>query len=282
LLKPEEYQAGKDLQMYPILAGAVVVIYNIEPAKEYPDGFNVPALVLDRQPLVDIYNGTIQQWNDPRLFALNPMLADYLPAKAITVVHRSDASGTTELFTKSLASFNSDWTAGSAASVEWPVDQAGNGLGAKGNQGVAEAVTNTTNSLGYVELSYAVSNTLIYADMINRAGNRVSANAESLAAAVNEFRTDAFDDRLTATIVDGSGEGSWPISGFTYLILHTSSMKDCVKAKKLLEYIDWTLTNPAAGRRAARLGYAVPPAAIRDEIIAKLGEVTCNGQQVIQ
>ena len=84
LLKAEEYEAGKDLQMYPILAGAVVIIYNFKPARDYPADFNVPALVLDRQTLVDIFNGTVNQWNDPKIIALNPQLAGYLPEAAIT------------------------------------------------------------------------------------------------------------------------------------------------------------------------------------------------------
>ena len=210
LLKPEEYAAGKDLQMYPILAGAVVIIYNFKPAQAYPADFNVPALVLDRQTLVDIFNGTVNRWNDPKIIALNPQLASYLPEAVITVVHRSDASGTTELFTRSLTSFSPDWTAGGATSVEWPVASAGNGVGGNGNQGVVAAVVNTLNSLGYVELSHALSNSLTYADMINKAGKKVTANAESLASAINDFGTAAFNEELTATIVDGDGEGSWP------------------------------------------------------------------------
>ena len=282
LLNPEEYEAGKDLQMYPMLAGAVVIIYNIKPSKDYPPDFNVPALVLDRQTLVDIYNGTVNRWNDPKIIALNDQLADYLPDAAITVVYRSDASGTTELFTTSLASFSPTWTSGSATAVEWPVESFGNGAAARGNQGVAEAVINTLNSLGYVELSYAISNNLAFADMINKAGNKVTANAEGLASAVNDFGTAAFNDKLTATIVDGDGDGSWPISGYTYLILHQISMTDCIKASKLLEYIQWTLTDASASARAAKRGYAVLPDAVRNQVLAKLGEVTCNGQPVMK
>ena len=282
LLNAEEYEAGKDLQMYPILAGAVVVIYNIKPSKNYPSDYKVPTLVLDRQTLVEIYNGTINRWNDPKIIVLNDQLADYLPDAAITVVHRSDASGTTELFTRSLASFSPTWIAGSAAAVQWPVEEADNGAGAKGNQGMADAIINTANSLGYVELSYAVSNNLAYADMINKAGHKVTANAESLASAINDFGTAAFSDKLTATIVDGAGKGSWPISGYTYLILHQTSMTDCVKARKLLEYFHWTLTNTSASHRAAKRGYAVLPDAVRNRVFAKFGEVTCKGQPVMK
>ena len=281
LLKDEEYQAGGDLQMYPMLAGAVVPTYNIAWAKEFPEGTSAPVLVLDRQTLVDIYNGTVNTWNDPAIVALNPDLADYLPADTITAVHRSDGSGTTEIFTKALSAFSADWTAGGASSIEWPVDKAGNGVGGKGNQGVAAAVQNTPNSLGYVELSYAVANNLPFADMINKSGSRVTASADSLASAMADF-ADAFDERLNATIVDAPGAGSWPIVGYTYLILHTTSMEDCIKAGKLLDYIHWTLTDSGAAERAASLGYAVLPGPVQEKVLAKLGEVTCNGQPVMK
>jgi phosphate transport system substrate-binding protein len=278
LLKQEEYDAGKDLQMYPMVASAVVPIYNIAWAKEVPADVKLPKLVLDRQTLVDIYNGKINKWNDPAIVALNPDLKDYLPDAGITAVHRSDGSGTTEIFTKALSSFSPDWTAGGASSVEWPVDKAGNGVGGKGNQGVSAAVINTPNSIGYTEISFATSNNLPFADVVNKAGSKVTANAESIASAMTSFGSKAFDDKLTATIVDGEGAGDWPIVGYTYLILHTSSMQDCTKAQKLLDYIHWTLTDKSAADRAAKLGYAVLPGEVRDTVLAKLGEVTCNGQ----
>ena len=280
LLKQEEYDAGKDLQMYPMVASAVVVIYNIA-FQNVPDGTTPATLVLDRQTLVDIYNGKVNTWNDPAIVALNPDLADYLPAATITAVHRSDGSGTIEIFTKSLSAFSADWTAGGASSVEWPVDKAGNGVGGKGNQGVSAAVINTPNSLGYVEISFAVSNKLTFADLINKAGKTVTANADSIASDMATFGPAAFDDKLTATIVDGSGDGDYPIVGYTYLILHTQSMTDCVKAEKLLDYVKWTLTDANAAKRASDLGYAVLPGAVRDAVLAKLGEVTCNGNPVM-
>lgn len=278
LLKEEEYTAGKDLQMYPMLAGAVVNIYNIQwTTQEAPKA----ALILDRETLVGIYNGTITKWNDPAIVALNPDLAAALPDAPITVVHRSDGSGTTEIFTKSLTSFSEKWTAGGAASVEWPVDKAGNGVGAKGNPGVAGSVLNSPNSIGYVELSFALSNKIAFASMVNKAGKTVAASADSLAAAINDF-AQAFDAKLTATIVDAPGEASWPMAGYTYLILHTQSMTDCTKAQKLLEYVRWTLTDAAAGKQAADLGYAVLPEAVQKVVLAKLGEVTCSGAPVLK
>ncbi len=281
LLKDEEYTSGKDLQMYPMLAGAVVVIYNFAPAKEYPADFKAPKLILDRQTLVDIYNAKVTKWNDPAIVALNPDLADYLPAETITAVHRSDGSGTTEIFTKALTAFSADWTAGGASSIEWPVDKAGNGVGGKGNAGVAASVINTPNSLGYVELSYAVSNNLAFADLINKAGQKVTANADSVASAMADFSS-AFSDKLTATIVDGEGAGSYPIVGYTYIILHTTSMTDCVKAEKLLNFLQWALTDPSAISRAGTLGYSVLPDAVREQVFAKFGEVTCNGAPVLK
>jgi phosphate transport system substrate-binding protein len=211
LLKDEEYTAGGDLQMYPMIAGAVVPIYNIEGVTS-----DNPVLVLSREVLVGIFEGSISSWNDPAIVALNPLLADKLPNATITAAHRSDGSGTTEIFTKALASFSSDWAAnvGAGSSVEWPVDKAGNGVGGKGNQGVAAAVQNTSNSVGYVELSYAVSNKIAFAQMINKAGNAVTADVASLQSAMADF-AGSFSDRLTTDIVDGSGAGSWPISGDT-------------------------------------------------------------------
>jgi len=275
LLKQEEYDAGKDLQMYPMVASAVVPIYNIA-FQNVPDGTKPATLVLDRQTLVDIFNGKVNKWNDPAIVALNPDIASYLPDAGITVSHRSDGSGTTEIFTKALTSFSADWTAGGASAIEWPV-----GVGGKGNQGVSATVINTPNSIGYVEISFATANGLSFAELINKSGSKVTANADSIASAMATFGPEAFDAKLNATIVDGAGAGDWPIVGYTYLILHTTSMTDCVKAEKLLDYIHWTLTDASAADRAGKLGYAVLPGAVRDAVLAKLGEVTCNGNPVM-
>jgi phosphate transport system substrate-binding protein len=279
LVTDDEYTAGKDLQMYPMVAGAEVMIYNIPELDPASD----PALIFDRQTLVDIYSAKISMWNDPAILALNPQVASKLPAKPITAVHRSDGSGTTEIFTRALSSFSDDWKngVGFGTSVEWPVDKAGNGIGGKGNQGVAAAVQNTPYAIGYVELNFAVANKLAFAQFVNKAGKTVSAGADNLQSAMNDF-ANTFTDKLTNIIVDGPGADSWPIAGYTYLVLHTTSMTDCVKAQKLLEYIKWTQTDPGAAKRATDLGYATLPPAVRDQVLAKLGEVTCNGQPVIK
>jgi phosphate transport system substrate-binding protein len=279
VLTGDEYRSGKDLQMYPLLAGAVVPIYNLD--YQGGTGTDLPALILDGKTLAAIYNGAITQWNDPAIAKLNPGLKDALPAARITAVHRSDGSGTTEIFTNALSAFTPDWKAGAGAAIEWPVDKAGNGLGAKGNPGVAAAVQNTPNAIGYVELSYAIANKIPFAQMVNKAGKVVTANGDSLASAMSDFAS-AFSDKLTAKIVDGGGEGTWPIAGYTYLVLHTTSMTDCAKAQKLLEYVHWTLTDPAAAKRASDLGYSVLPGDVQKTVLAKLGEVTCNGNPVMK
>jgi phosphate transport system substrate-binding protein len=283
ILSDQNYADGKDLQMYPMVASAVVPVYNI--AWNLPKvGAGTPApaapatkLILDRQTLVDIYDGKVTMWNDPEIVNLNPSLKDVLPAASIVTVHRSDGSGTTEIFTNALTSFSADWKAGAGQSVQWPIKES---LGGKGNPGVAGLVINTPNSIGYAEISFAVSNNISFAQLVNKAGKTVTANGASIASAMADF-AGAFDAHLNAKIVDGPGAGSWPITGYTYIILHTKNMADCVKAQKILEYLHWALTDPLAAQAATKLGYSVLPADVQKTVLAKLGEVTCNGQPVL-
>lgn len=286
LLKDTEYTAGKDLQMLPMLAGAVVPIYNIAFDNATANGAPVALdrLTLDRATLASIYLGKIQKWNDPAIVALNPTLEKNLPDADIFVAHRSDGSGTTEIFTRALSAFSDDWKNGPGAgsSVEWPAEKAGRpGGGGRGNAGVAALVNTTKNSIGYVELSYAKANNIPFAQLVNKAGTKVDANAESLGSAMGDF-SKTFTDKLTNVIVDGAGAKSWPISGYTYLILHMSSMTDPLKAQKLLEYVRWTQTDPGAAKRASDLGYSTLPGEVRDQVLAKLKEVTVNGQPVLK
>ncbi len=276
VLSDAETTSGKDLQLFPILAGAVVLTYNL-PELAATD----PALILDGNTLVGIYNATITKWNDPAIVALNPGLAAKLPAKQITVVHRSDGSGTTEIFTNALTAFSTTWTAGHGTTVQWPADKAGNGIGGKGSQGVAAAVQNTPDSIGYVEYSYATSNKLPFAQMINKAGKTVTATPDSVSAAMTDFAS-AFTPQLTAVIVNPPGDSSWPIAGYTYIILHMTSMTDCVKAQKLVQFVHWFLTDPGATKQATALGFVPLPAPVQQQVLAKLGQVTCNGQAVLK
>ncbi|RMF50640.1 MAG: phosphate ABC transporter substrate-binding protein PstS [Anaerolineae bacterium] len=272
LLKEEQYALMPDLQMLPILAGAVVPIYNI------PEADN---LVLDGPTMAGIFMGTITTWNDPAITALNPDIQ--LPGNPIFVAHRSDGSGTTEIFTSYLGAVSQEWvdTVGVGKAVEWPADAAGQGIGGKGNPGVAQAVQSTPYSIGYVELSYAKSNNIPFADMLNQAGNRVTANAETMQDAMAAF-ANAFDERLTTKIVNAPGEKSWPIMGYTYLVIHMKENPDCAKTKALLDYIQWSISDSAAAQKAADLGYATLPDAVRELVVAKLQQVTCgNGEKVL-
>jgi phosphate transport system substrate-binding protein len=280
-LSDQNYTDGKDLQMYPMIAGAEVLAYNIAfkpvpTAVASATAVALPKLILGRQLLVDIYNAKVTTWNDPEIVALNPGLAAYLPAAPITTVHRSDASGTTDIFTHALTAFSSDWTAGAAQSIQWPGK---NNLGGKGNAGVAGAVLNTPNSIGYVEIAYALSNSMSFAQMVNKAGKTVSANGASINSDMADFNT-IFDNnpKMIAYIPDGGGDGSWPITGYTYLILHTTSMTDCVKAQKIVDFMKWAQTDPTAQAAAVKLGYSVLPAAVSAKVLTLLGQVTCNGQ----
>ena len=272
LLKDDQYAQMPDLQMLPTLAGAVVPIFNI------PD---VDKLTLDGPTLVDIFMAKITNWSDPAIAELNPDVT--LPDQPITVAHRSDGSGTTEIFTSYLGAVSEDWTnnVGVGKAVEWPADGIGQGIGGKGNPGVAQAVQSTPYSIGYVELAFAKSNDIPMASMINVAGNEVTASAETMQDAMAAF-ADAFDERLTAKIVNAPGENSWPIMGYTYLIIHMTENSDCAKTQALLDYIEWAISDQAAAQKAEELGYATLPAAVRDLVDAKLHEVECNGQKVLQ
>ncbi len=280
-LSDQNYTDGKDLQMYPMIAGAEVLAYNIafKPVPTPAAGataVTLPKLILGRQLLVDIYNAKVTTWNDPAIVALNPGLKDYLPAAPITTVHRSDASGTTDIFTHALTAFSPDWKAGAAQSIQWPGK---NNLGGKGNAGVAGAVLNTPNSIGYVEIAYALSNSMSFAQMVNKAGKTVSANGASINADMADFGA-IFDNnpKMIAYIPDGGGDGSWPITGYTYIILHTTSMKDCVKAQKIVDFMKWAQNDATAQAAAVKLGYSVLPDAVRAKVLSTLAQVTCNGQ----
>jgi phosphate transport system substrate-binding protein len=276
LLSDDEYAANPTLQMFPMVAGAEVIIYNIA---EITQG-----LTIDGATLAGIYAGDITRWNDPALVALNPDLP--LPDQAINAVHRSDGSGTTEIFTRFLSKVSEAWASGPGfgSAIEWPVDAAGTGIGGKGNAGVAAAVQNTPYSLGYVESSYAVANKINYAAMVNAAGTNLTYSAEALQSAMADYG-DGFSDKLTIdSISNGPGENSWPIAGYTYMVIYTDMAPDatygCVKAEKYLNFIHWALTDEGAAARASQLGYAALPEAVRERVFDTLAQVTCDGQPI--
>ncbi|MHB9041805.1 MAG: phosphate ABC transporter substrate-binding protein PstS, partial [Melioribacteraceae bacterium] len=209
----------------PTVMGAVVVAYNVP---------GISGLNLDGTVLADIYLGKITKWNDAAIKKLNPKLN--LPNVSIVVAHRSDGSGTSFIFTDYLSKVSKEWETkvGKGTSVNWPV-----GLGGKGNDGVAGLVKQTGGSVGYVELAYAVQNKISYANMKNKAGKFVEASFESVSAAAEGAAKNMPSD-LRVSITDPDGKNSYPISGFTWLLIY-QNMKDETKAGALVKFLKWAM-----------------------------------------
>src|SRR5512138_838141 len=215
--------------MFPTVAGAVVPTYNLKDS----DGKAITAAIkFPQTALADIFLGKITKWNDPVLQQANPDIK--LPAKDIIVVHRSDGSGTTFIFTDYLSKVSADWKSkvGNATSVQWPV-----GLGGKGNEGVYGTVMQNDGAIGYVELAYALQNKAVINEVQNQAQNYVAPSAETTQSAMQDFGSD-LGDKLALSIVNGPGANSYPIAGYTYLLLYMDQ-QDCTKAQKLAEFVKW-------------------------------------------
>ncbi|HMA35870.1 MAG TPA: phosphate ABC transporter substrate-binding protein PstS, partial [Chloroflexia bacterium] len=257
---PPAAGAPPGLVQIPAVAGAVVLAYQ---------GTGLPpGLVLDGDTAAAIFSGQIQQWNDPAIMALNPGVA--LPGTPIRIVHRADASGTTAIFTSYLAHVNSNWqgTIGSGETVAWPVGQA-----AAGSAGVVARLQQTDGALGYMGLTTAVQARLAYARLKNQAGSVVEATVESIGAAGDDLQGD-----LGASVVNSPDPESWPIVGFTYLVvdhdLHT--LPDGAHAQALVDFLSWTAQD---GQRSVEdLFYASPNAAVQTQIKAILRTLTYRGQ----
>ncbi len=226
----------------PTVMGAVVVTYNIPGISK--------GLKLKSEDVADIYLGRITRWNDPRIVADNKGVS--LPNQPIVVVHRSDGSGTTNIFTDFLSGVSAEWTkkVGKGTSVKWPI-----GLGGKGNEGVAGQVKNTKYSIGYVELAYAFENRLPFATLKNKSGHWVEPSIKSTsAAAAGAAKHMPADYRIS--LVNQPGKDAYPIAGFTWLLVY-EQQKDKVKGKKLVEFLNWEL---AKGQKmASALLYAPLP-----------------------
>ncbi len=205
-LEPAELkEAG--LVQFPMIMGGVVPVVNVE-------GIKSGQIKLDGNTLADIFRGEISSWNDDRIAKLNPGVQ--LPDTAIAVVHRSDGSGTTFLFTNYLAKANADWKqqVGSDASVQWPV-----GIGAKGNEGVANNVQRTEGAIGYVEYAYALQNKLPYALMVNKAGKAVEPTSGAFQAAAAHADW-ANAEGFYVILTDQPGDDSWPITGASFILMY--------------------------------------------------------------
>ncbi len=233
---------GKLLHI-PTVMGAVVVTYNLPGIGK--------GLKLSSEALAQIYEGKITSWNDAKIAKDNAGVQ--LPNKPIIVVHRSDGSGTTSIFTDYLASVSPEWakSVGKGASVKWPV-----GLGGKGNEGVAGQIKTTPATIGYVELAYAFENKLPYAFLKNSAGNFVEPSiASTSAAAAGAAKSMPADYRIS--LVNQPGKGAYPIVGFTWLLVY-QDQKDKAKGKKLVEFLNWELRQ--GQKMADKLLYAPLPA----------------------
>ena len=235
---------GKVLHL-PTVLGAVVVTWNLP---------SVTSLTLDGPAVADIFLGKITKWNDPRLAALNPGVT--LPNRDLIVVHRSDGSGTSFIFTDYLAKVSPSWksSVGTGKSVDWPV-----GLGGKGNEGVTQQVKQVEGSIGYVELIFAMQNSLPVAAVRNANGDAVMPSLESVSAAA-AGTTFGADTDFRVSITDAPGAGAYPISSFTWLLVHPT-MADTAKGRAMREFLDW-MTSPEAMAMAAELHYAPLPAPV--------------------
>ena len=253
---------GGPILHIPTVLGADVITYNVP-------GITAP-LKLTSSAIADIFMGRIKKWNDTRLASLNPGVS--LPNQDILVVHRSDGSGTTYIFTDYLTTAVPAWktSVGKGKEVKWPV-----GLGAKGNEGVAGQVKQTPGSVGYVELAYAKQNGLPIAAVRNKAGQFVQASIESVTAAAAETaKALPANTDYRISIVDAPGAGSYPISSFTWILVY-QHQTDAVKGKKLVDFLNWALTD--GEKSAVTLDYAPLPAEMATTVKAKLATIDLSG-----
>ena len=243
---------GKVLHL-PTVVGAVALTYNLP---------GLPSLRLDGPMIADIFLGKISKWNDRRVVALNPGAG--LPDEDIVVVHRSDGSGTSYIFTHYLSAVSAEWKerVGSGESVNWPA-----GLGGRGNEGVTAQVKQSEGAIGYVELIYASANKLPYASVKNAAGAFVEPSIASVSAAAEIAKFEPTTD-FRVSIINAPGPGAYPIASFTWLLV-APDMQDTIKARILKGFLEWMLTEPAQ-QMAATLQYAPLPepvaALVRDRI----------------
>ena len=248
-LKPEQLEKDGMIQ-WPQAMGALVPVVNLE-------GIKPGELVFTGELLGDIYLGKIKKWDDPAIAKLNPKLK--LPSDAITVVRRSDGSGTTFLWTDYLSKTNAEWKAkaGSGTTVEWPT-----GVGAKGNEGVAGNVSQTKNSIGYVEYAYAKQNKLTYGAMINKAGKAVQPTISAFQAAAGNADW-ASAKNYFVILTDQAGEASWPITGATFILMHKDAT-DKAASQEAIKFFKWAFEK--GDKMAEELDYIPMPDSVVKQI----------------
>ena len=251
-------QLDKDgLVQWPMVMGAIVPVVNLE-------GVKPGEMVFDGQTLADVYLGKITKWDDPAIKKLNPNVK--LPSEAITVVRRSDGSGTTFNFTDYLSKVSADWKSkvGEGTAVEWPT-----GVGAKGNEGVSGNISQTKNSIGYVEYAYAKQNKLTYTAMVNKGGKPVQPTVEAFqAAASNADWTHA--PGYYVILTDQPGDKSWPITASTFILMHKDAT-DKAASQEAIKFFRWAFAN--GGKMAEELDYIPMP-----DTVVKLIEKTWSAE----
>ncbi len=247
----------------PTAIGAVSVVYNVEGIKD--------ALKLSPEALAEIFLGKIGKWNDPKIAALNKDAK--LPALDIVVAHRSDGSGTTDIFTNYLTTVSKEWKdkVGRGKSVNWPV-----GLGGKGNEGVAGVVKQTPGAIGYVELAFAQQNKMKDAALKNREGHFVSPSLDGTsAAAAGAAKTMPADYRMS--LVDAPGKDSYPICGLTWLLVY-KDQQDAEKGKAIVSFLKWALKD--GQKMNAPLLYAPLPKAVAEKVDKTIREIKAGGKSL--
>jgi len=248
-LKPDELEKIGVIQ-FPTVMGGVVPVVNL-------DGIKSGEVTLDGSTLGKIFLGEVKSWDDPAIVKLNPKVK--LPKQAIALVHRSDGSGTTFIFTNYLSKVSADWKSkvGNNTAVEWPV-----GIGAKGNEGVANNVANTKGSIGYVETAYAKQNKLTTTNLVNKDGKAVSPTTESImAAAAGADWANAPGFYMILT--DSAGAAAWPIAGATFILL-PKQPKDTAATGEALKFFAWAYKN--GGKMAQELDYIPMPDSVVKQI----------------
>ncbi|HEX9015623.1 MAG TPA: phosphate ABC transporter substrate-binding protein PstS [Chloroflexota bacterium] len=256
---------GQDVLHIPTTMGPVAITYNLPGVQS--------GLKLSGDTLAGIFLGTIKKWNDPKITADNAGVN--LPNTDIVVVHRSDGSGTSNIFTDYLSTISPEWQSkvGKGTSVNWPV-----GLGAKGNEGVAGGVKEQAGGVGYVELAYAVQNKLPYASMKNAAGKFVDPSLDSTTAAASGAASKMPAD-LRVSIVNAPGDAAYPISGYTYILVY-KNQTDAAKAKALVEFLWWAVHDGES--YASNLLYAPLPKDVVAKDEAQIKAIMLQGQPVMQ
>ncbi|MGB5635153.1 MAG: phosphate ABC transporter substrate-binding protein PstS [Waterburya sp.] len=244
---------NRGVALLPMTAGSIVLAYNL------PD---LPELKLSRQAYVDILLGKITKWNDPAIAKLNPDVK--LPDSKITVVYRSDGSGTTGVFTKHLSAISPEWSkeVGSGKTVEWPT-----GIGAKGNEGVTAQILQTEGSLGYIEYGYAKQQDIPVATLENKAGKYVAPSDQSAADALS---ASTLPENLRAFVTDPEGEASYPIVTYTWILAY-QNYDDPAKLQAFKDVVNWSLTDGQA--YAGELGYIPLPENVVKKVQTKLDTI---------